>query len=124
MDKKAPADTKSGGTGLVPAAPVELGKWGEARLRVLFGGRGHKPKTAYRTSFGKRYIDWLVDNIAHEAKAGINVKLTAAMRKQALKDAELVAKEKVDGVHWHFFQGADKQLLDFLTSLRIPYTVH
>jgi hypothetical protein len=119
-----PAPKSSTGTGLVPAPPVELGKWGEARLRVYFGGRGFKPTKAYKTSLGNRYIDWFLDNVAHEAKAGINVTLGAKIRKQALKDAELVASGKVDAAHWHFFQGADKELLDFLGSLGIRYTVH
>lgn len=71
-----------------------------------------------------RYIDRLVDDVAHEVKAGLNVRLTSTIRVQARKDAELVAGRKIDGAHWHFFQGAQQELLDFLTSLGIQYTVH
>ena len=66
----------------------------------------------------------MLDNIAHEAKAGINVGLTASIRQQAHKDSELIARGVIDGAHWHFFQGADQQLLNYLTSLGIDYTVH
>jgi hypothetical protein len=112
------------GTGLVPKAPVKLGEWGETRLRQLFGGRGAKPKSPFKTKDGPRYVDWLVDGIAHESKAGLNVALTSKIRKQVLKDAELIANREIEGAHWHFWQGAQQELLDFLTSVGINYTVH
>jgi hypothetical protein len=111
-------------TGLVPAAPEQLGKWGEVRLKQVLGGRGFKPKSPMQTSVGKRYHDRIVGQIAHEAKAGLNVGLTSTTRQQALKDAELIARDKIKGSHWHFFRGAKKELLDFLTAHGIEYTVH
>jgi hypothetical protein len=108
----------------VPTAPVELGKWGEVRLWHALRGRGFKPRSPFHTSLGKRYVDRLVDGIAHEAKAGIDVGLTSTTRDQALKDAELISKGTIDGAHWHFFQGAKPDLLDFLTRLGIQFTVH
>jgi hypothetical protein len=116
--------TPPSGTGLVPTAPVELGKWGEARLRQALNGLGYKPKTAFKTSLTRRFVDWMLDGVGHEAKAGLNVGLNRRIREQALKDAELIEKGKIDGAHWHFFQGAQQELLDFLSSLGIQYTVY
>jgi hypothetical protein len=101
-----------------------LGKWGEVLLRNVLGGLGFKPKAAYPTSLGKRFVDWMLNGVAHEAKAGLNVKLTSKIREQALKDAELIATNEIKGAHWHFFRGASKELLEFLYSLGIEYTVH
>ena len=108
----------------MPNAAVELGKWGEVRLKQVLGGRGFKPKSPIKTSLSRPYIDRIVDRLAHEAKAGVNVGLNSTTRMQALKDAELVAKDRIKAAHWHFFQGAQKELLDFLTTLGIQYTVH
>jgi len=112
------------GTAIVPKSAVELGNWGEARLAHDLGNQGFKPKTAYRTSLGKRFVDRLVDGVEHEAKAGVDVGLTSQTRTQALKDAELIATNKVRGVVWHFYQGAKQELLDFLTQHGIKYVVH
>jgi hypothetical protein len=30
----------------------------------------------------------------------------------------------IDGAHWHFFQGAQKDILDFLKQRGITYTVY
>jgi hypothetical protein len=91
-------------TGLVPKATVELGKWGESRLRSYLGGIGYKPSKAYITSLGKRYVDWVVGRVAHEAKAGINVTLRSDLKLQAQKDAELLAKRVFNEIHWLFFR--------------------
>lgn len=99
-------------------------EWGEARLADVFKGLGTKPRSPFSTSLGKRYVDRLVNGVAHEAKAGIDVKLTAALEKQMLKDVELVTSGQVVGVHWHFFQGAGHDTLQALTKHGIPYTVH
>jgi hypothetical protein len=66
----------------------------------------------------------MVDNVAHEAKDGIDVGLNSRIRTQALKDSELAATGEIRGAHWHFFQGAQKKLLDFLTAHGIEHTVH
>jgi hypothetical protein len=112
------------GTGLIPSAPEEMGRWGEARLKLVLSGRGFKPRSPFKTGLTRRYIDRIVDDVAHEAKAGVNVGLTSEIRVQALKDAELIAKKRIRGAHWHFFQGAQKELLDFLTTNGITYTVY
>ncbi len=65
---------------------------------------------------GERYVDRLVNGIAHEAKAGLNVSLTTSIEKQILKDAELIAKGQIRGAHWHFFQGADDSVAPFQNS--------
>jgi hypothetical protein len=111
-------------TSLVPSAPAQLGKWGEARLALDLAEKGEKPAKAFKTTLGKRYVDRLVDGIAHEAKAGINVQLTSSIKTQVLKDAELIATGQLDGAVWHFYQGASQELLDFLTANGIQYVVH
>jgi hypothetical protein len=73
---------------------------------------------------GRRYVDRLVNGIAHEAKAGINVRLTPSIQKQILKDFELIQAGQIRGAHWHFFQGADQSVLDFLNGFGIPYTLY
>jgi hypothetical protein len=111
-------------TGLVPSAPEEMGRWGEMRLKLVLGGKGFKPKSPFKTSLTKRYIDRIVDRVEHEGKAGVNVGLTSTIRTQALKDAELIKTGKIKGAHWHFFQGAQQDVLDFLAGLGIDYTVY
>jgi hypothetical protein len=77
-----------------------------------------------QTRLGKRYHDRIVDDVAHEAKAGVDVGLNSTTRTQALKDSELIATGEIKGAHWHFFQGARQALLDFLAAHGIKYTVH
>jgi len=109
---------------LVPSGSSRLGIWGEERLAAALNWAGFKPSAAFRTSLGPRYIDRLVDGIAHESKAGIDVAINGRMWKQMLKDKELLDKGLVEGIRWHFWQGADKSITDALTSLGIPFTVH
>jgi RHS repeat-associated protein len=109
---------------LVPKGAIPLGKWGEARLAQVLGGAGFKPKLPFMTSEGPRYIDRLVNGIAHEAKAGLNVNLTRDIERQILKDVELIQSGQIRGAHWHFFQGAQRSVLEFLEKLGIPYTVY
>lgn len=108
---------------LVPTSTRSLGNWGEALLAEVLGHAGAS-QVHFRTSLGGRYIDRLVDGIAHEAKAGLNVGLTSRIRTQILKDVELILQGRIQGAHWHFFQGADQAVLDFLTQQGILYTVH
>jgi RHS repeat-associated protein len=112
------------GTAVVPKAPVALGRWGEARLAAELGGAGIKPRSPFSTSLGKRYVDRLVDGVAYEAKAGVNVGLTSAVRRQALKDAELIASGRIRAAEWHFFQGAQPELMAFLRRNGIRPVVH
>jgi len=108
----------------VPTGARRLGAWGEARRENLFGGLGTKPLKPFMTSDGPRYVDRLLNGIAHESKAGIDVKLTNSFWRQMLKDKELIDEGIVKGAHWHFWQGASKEVLDTLTSLGIKFTVH
>jgi hypothetical protein len=73
---------------------------------------------------GKRYVDRLVNGIAHEAKAGLNVKLTSSIEQQILKDAELIKSGRIRGAIWHFFQGVDSEVLDCLSQNGIKYSVY
>jgi hypothetical protein len=117
------------GTALVPRGGTisqskKLGEWGETRLRMFLNSRGYKPTQPYMTSLGKRTPDYIVDGVAHESKAGVNVKLTEVIKNQILKDAELLREGEVKGVVWHFWQGADGSVLDFLNQHGIPYIIH
>jgi RHS repeat-associated protein len=109
---------------LVPASTKGLGDWGEARLRNLLGGGGFKPKNAFDTSLGKRYVDRLVDGVAYESKAGYNVKLTSTIRDQIAKDVELVKRGAFERAEWHFWNGAQKSVLDALKDAGIKAVVH
>jgi RHS repeat-associated protein len=107
-----------------PVGSARLGEWGERRLSDHLGGAGRKPSESFGTSDGPRFIDRLVNRIAHESKAGKNVRLTSTVRRQILKDYELIKKGEIDGAHWHFWQGADQSTQDFLNLHRIPFTIH
>jgi hypothetical protein len=104
-----------------------LGRWGEARLAQVVGGAGSKPDKGFYTSLGYRFFDRLIDGVAHEAKAGLNVRLTSSIRRQLAKDVELIELGRIDSSHWHFFRGADPDLVKYLDTLSekgISYTVH
>ena len=109
---------------LVPKGTKSLGRWGEARLAQVLGEAGVKPAKPFSTSLGSRYIDRLVDGIAHESKAGLNVRLNSTIERQILKDAELIQAGRIQGAHWHFFQGAQSDVLKSLTKHGIKYTVY
>lgn len=109
---------------LVPRAAVTLGKWGEMRLTQVLNGAGMKPSTRLKTSLTHREIDRLLHGIAHESKGGIDVKLNDKTRTQILKDAELVRNSKVDGAYWHFFQGVQPDVLQFLEQNGIGYSIY
>lgn len=115
----------AGGTELVPRGAHSLGKWGEARLADVLGNAGYKPRRPLITPSGaRRYPDRLVGGVSHEAKAGVDVELTTGVRKQIDRDAELIASGQIRGAHWHFFQGAKQDVLDYLNSRGIPSTVY
>ncbi len=111
-------------TAIVPKAASSLGKWGEARLAQVLGGAVEKNTKPIATTLGNRIPDFLVDGVAYEAKAGLNVGLSSSFRKQIMKDVELISTKQINGAHWHFFQGAQQEVLDFLTQNGIKYTVH
>jgi RHS repeat-associated protein len=110
-------------TALIPKATASLGRWGEAQLGNLLGGVSKNSKPL-ATSLGNRVNDFIVDGIAYEAKAGVNVGLTSSIRTQILKDVELIAKNQIRGAEWHFYQGAQQEVLDFLANNRIKAVVH
>jgi hypothetical protein len=120
-----PRIAKPIGTALPPNGATPLGNWGEGRLRKFLGLAEDVKKAKFWTSDGWRTFDApIIDRIAHESKAGVNVKLTAPIRRQILKDKWLIENGDIAGAHWHFWQGADQGLLDFLTENGIDFTVH
>ncbi|MDQ3332903.1 MAG: hypothetical protein M3552_20010, partial [Planctomycetota bacterium] len=102
------------------------GTVGENSLREL----GGVSQVYFRTSIGGRYIDQLVDGIAHEAKTGY-ASLTKDIQKQISKDVELMHDGMVDGVTWHFYKspitgvgGPSGPLLDELQKNGITVIIH
>ena len=53
----------------------------------------------------KRVIDGLAGRIAHESKVGY-MSLTKFIKEEALKDAALIKKGKIDKAVWHFYRSA------------------
>ena len=89
------------GTSLVPSryAAKTLGEWGETRLGAFLNFAGTKPTKPFITKYGARYPDRLVNGIAHEAKAGLDVRLTTKIATQIAKDKELVELGLIKGAH-------------------------
>jgi hypothetical protein len=111
-------------TDLVPVATKTLGEWGETRLSSFLGGQGVKPTSPFKTPFGPRYPDRLLDGISHESKAGLNVKLTSSIKRQIAKDTYLINKGFIDGAEWHFWRGAQPELIQALQKAGIKPVVH
>jgi RHS repeat-associated protein len=110
---------------LVPKGSRSLGRWGETRLLQELNGQGFKPSRSLPTSLGPRFPDRLLDGISHEAKGGLNVKLNPKIERQILKDAELIQEGVLKGAHWHFFQGASPDVIEFLQRFNgITFTVY
>lgn len=102
------------------------GKLGEDFLR----GMGGASQVGKETSLGWRYIDQLVNEVAHESKVGA-ASLTQAIQKQILKDMELLATGKIQGAVWHFFTspvtglgGPSGPLAAALTAAGITFVIH
>lgn len=74
------------------------GKIGEQALKSL----GGESQVYFSTSQGARYVDQLVNGVAHESKVGY-ASLTKTIRKQIEKDIELLQTKQIDGATWHFF---------------------
>jgi RHS repeat-associated protein len=89
----------AGGAGGATSAIGATGRVGEEALRAL-GGRS---QAFFRTSYGGRFVDQLVGNIAHESKVGYTA-LTPSISIQIAKDAQMLATRAIDGAIWHFFQ--------------------
>jgi len=75
------------------------GKIGEQALQQL----GGESQVFFRTSQGGRYVDQLVEGVAHEAKVGYQ-SLTPVIARQIAKDAELIGARQIEGATWHFFR--------------------
>ena len=103
------------------------GAEGEAALaKIVGGGETH---AYFKTSLGRRFVDLLSDNIAHESKVGYTT-LTKRVKTQILKDKELMI-EDVKGAHWHFFRssitgkvGPSEPLKKYLEEHGIKYTIY
>jgi RHS repeat-associated protein len=113
----------TGGRELVPVGAAPLGAWGEARLGQIVAG-GVKPRSPYSTPAGKRYLDRLLDGIGYESKAGLNVGLNSTIEKQIAKDAFLIENNLLKGAEWHFWRGAQPELLQSLQNAGIKTVVH
>lgn len=109
---------------LVPVATKALGEWGESRLATFLGGQGVKPLKAFKTPFGARYSDRMLNGISYESKAGLNVKLTRQIERQIAKDAYLIKRGRIDGAEWHFWRGAQPKLIQALQNAGIKAVVH
>jgi hypothetical protein len=115
---------RAASTDLVPVATKTLGEWGETRLSSFLGGQGLKPTKPFLTPAGPRYADRLLDGISYEAKAGLNVKLTSSIEKQITKDAWLINAGRIKGAEWHFWRGAQPELIQALQNAGIKPVVH
>lgn len=113
------------GTGGVGEIGV-TGKLGENALKAL----GGTSQTYFTTSQGGRYIDQLVNGMAHESKVGYT-SLTSSVRQQISKDVELMSTGRIDGATWHFFNspvtgvgGSSKPLQNALQQNNINVIIH
>jgi hypothetical protein len=86
-------------------------------------GKGGQTQVGFKTSMGMRYVDYLKEGVAYESKNGY-VKMSSDFTKQALKDAELLGNKQADRVVWHFWKGADQDVLNFLAEHGIEWTIH
>jgi hypothetical protein len=91
---------------VVTRRPVNVGRsigWtgriGERWLK----GLGGESKAFFPTTLGHRFVDQLVNRVAHESKVGYTT-LTKEISRQIAKDAELIATRQIDGATWHFFK--------------------
>ena len=75
------------------------GQIGEDYLATLDGA----PRQFFGTTRGARFVDRLVNGVAHESKVGYQT-LTPEIRLQVAKDAELLQRGDVQGVNWWFFR--------------------
>jgi hypothetical protein len=102
------------------------GQIGENELRKL----GGQSQVFFRTSQGGRYVDQLVNGIAHESKVGYQT-LTQSIQRQIAKDVELMATGQIKAAVWHFFTspvtgqgGASAGLTQALQKAGIQIVIH
>jgi hypothetical protein len=84
----------------------------------------------FPTSQGGRFVDQLVEGIAHESKVGYQ-SLTPTIARQIAKDAELIGTHQIEGATWHFFQspvtglgGPSGPLQEALEAAGISVEIH
>ncbi len=113
--------------GVGNARPIgATGKVGEAALEQL----GGESQVFFRTSQGGRFVDQLVNQVAHESKVGYQ-SLTPTLARQIAKDSELVGSGQLKGAVWHFFEspvtgkiGPSGPLQNALENASIGVEVH
>lgn len=110
-------------------APKVIGSTGGVgeNFLKLFGGES---QVYFKTSQGGRYIDQLVNSVAHESKVGYQ-SLTANISRQISKDVELIQSGQIQSASWHFFRspvtervGLSQPLLEALQKWEINVIVH
>jgi hypothetical protein len=98
----------------------EIGKIGEQVFEEFMGGY-ISPRKAVKTSKSNRFIDNIDEatGTAREIKTG-KVKLTESIMKQIDKDIEInkFGRGGLNRIEWHFLDGADKAVLDYIESVR------
>lgn len=107
-----------------PTAPYVRGAWGEKKLEMHVNGRGYKPDNGIKTQLGHRRLDRVVGDVGYEAKAGNNVKLTASIKTQILKDEMIIQSGGLRKIEWHFFDGASQEVKDYLKMHNIEFVEH
>jgi len=102
------------------------GKVGENFLRAM----GGQPQAYFPTTLGKRYIDQLINGIAHESKVGVT-SLSKIVEQQVMKDMELLQTREIRGAVWHFFRspvtgmvGPSGPLKEALENAGIRHIIH
>ena len=111
----------------VKMKPKEIGAIGEASLKKL----GGESQVYFKVDgMGGRFIDQLVNGIAHESKVGF-LKYSKKALLQIQKDAELIRLKEIKGAVWHFYQspvtgktGASNKILEALTENGIQIFYH
>lgn len=107
------------------------GRAGEQYLAEMVGATAQNiGRNYFATSMGARYVDVKKDGVAYESKVGY-ASLTSFVRKQVLKDSELMQTGSVNSVEWHFFRssisdsiGPSQPLSDLLTEHGIKVIIH
>jgi hypothetical protein len=121
-----PSSVVKGGGKLV----FKTGYAAEKYLRKLVGGDSLTMWTNIGQGRVRRVIDVFVDGVAHESKVGYT-SLSGFIRKEVLKDGQLLKDKDVKQVVWHFYRsgitgkkGPSKPLADFLINNGITYIIH
>lgn len=129
--KAAQIGLAKAGEGIVASETIgsqigATGALGEAELAKL----GGQSQTYFNTWYGPRFIDQLVNAVAHESKVGYT-SLTREIARQIGKDWYLMRAGKVESVVWHFYRspitgriGISGRLRDALEAAGIIIQIH